>query len=202
MTLYNTNTYLSAGLLTNLNTVRSVGYPGGTSTQCPYAPITGGGIGDCSQLTLVMQGFIFAATTGTYRLAVEAPASNPTVAYVDNYFGEWSGTTAYGSYTNSNSDFRARRQRTIVGTGTQTVTTPGSHIFTFQAGQYYPVTFIFINGGGPGGYLFTLQTPDGSVITDTSAYFIPACNTGNPFTNRDRLIDINLRRGTGPLLYI
>ena len=159
---------LSTGQITNLNVVNSYG---GINCQLP-----GKARQDCSQLALVMQGFLFARQTGTHKLSIGRNGEASSQVTVDNYFGVWSGDSAY-SYNNGNADFRARRQ----GSGANFQQINGAASYQMTSGEVKPITAIFINGGGAASYQFYLYPPGGGEVTDTSSYFIPACAQGNPF---------------------
>ncbi|PIA90807.1 hypothetical protein CB0940_11227 [Cercospora beticola] len=168
VTAYNNRNFLSTGLTPDINGISS---RGGTNCNVP-----GAGFKDCTQLSLVYQGFLYAPITGTYTLSVPEGG-----VAVDNYFGVWSGPTAYASYNNGNADFIARREGDGRGGVNQN---GGSSQLRLIAGQYFPVTFIFINGGGPGSVEFRVTTPGQPTTASTAGLFIPACIGSNPFSNR------------------
>ncbi|PPJ60408.1 hypothetical protein CBER1_08006 [Cercospora berteroae] len=168
VTLYNNRNFLSTGLTPNVNGISS---RGGSNCNVP-----GAGFKDCTQLSLVYQGFLYAPITGAYTLSVPEGG-----VAVDNYFGVWSGPTAYASYNNGNANFIARRE----GDGRGGVNQNGGSVqLRLIAGQYFPVTFIFINGGGPGSVEFRVSTPGQPTTASTAGLFIPACIGNNPFSNR------------------
>lgn len=160
---------LSTGNIQNLNVVNTYG---GSSCQLPGKA----GYQDCRQLALVMQGFLFARESGSYTLSIGRNGEPSSEVTVDNYFGVWSGNSAY-QYTNDNADFRARRQ----GSGASFQQINGAATYNLASGEVKPITAIYLNGGGAGSYQFYLYPPGGSEVTDTSSYFIPACDQGNPF---------------------
>lgn len=160
---------ISSGNIQNLNVINSDG--------SSYCILPGkDGYQDCTQLTLVMQGFLFARDTGSYTLSIGRNGEESSQVTVDNYFGVWSGDSAY-SFTNDNSDFQARRQ----GSGTSFQQINGKATYQMSNGEVKPITAIFMNGGGAAAYSFYLYPPGGQEVTDTSSYFIPACDQGNPF---------------------
>lgn len=125
-----------------------------------------------------MQGFLFARETGTYALSIGRNGEPSSGNTVDNYFGVWSDEAAY-QFTNSNSDFTARR----VGLGSQFRQENGRSTYELTSGEVQPITAIYMNGGGSASYQFYLYPPGQGEVTDTSSYFIPACDQGNPFVS-------------------
>ncbi|KAM3417885.1 hypothetical protein BST61_g6105 [Cercospora zeina] len=168
VTDYNNRDFRSTGLTSDVNRISS---RGGDNCNVP-----GAGFKNCTNLSLVYQGFIYAPITGTYELSV--PEGDVAV---DNYFGVWSGTTAYADYNNNNADFIARREGDGSGDVNQN---GGSTQLDLIAGEYFPVTFIFINGGGPASVEFRVTTPNQPITASTAGLFIPACVGNNPFSNR------------------
>ncbi|USW58163.1 Putative GLEYA adhesin domain-containing protein [Septoria linicola] len=123
-----------------------------------------------------MQGFLFARDTGDYTLSIGRNGEPSSGITVDNSFGVWSDISAY-QYTNYDSDFRARRQ----GLDESFQQINGRTTYQMVSGEVKPITAIFLNGGGAASYQFYLYPPGGQEVTDTSSYFIPACDQGNPF---------------------
>lgn len=123
-----------------------------------------------------MQGFLFARDTGSYTLSIGRNGEPSSEVTVDNYFGVWSDESAY-AFTNDNADFRARRQ----GGGATFQQINGAATYEMSGGDVKPITAIYLNGGGSAAYSFYLYPPGGEEVTDTSSYFIPACEQGNPF---------------------
>lgn len=128
-----------------------------------------GTVVDYTQLTAVMQGYVYAATSGTYTFT-----TGTSGVFVDNYLGLWLGDKAYSDWTNNNADFAAVR--------TSSGSVPGTYTTTMVAGELRPITLIFINGGGPASFNFQIITPDGTVHGDTSGFFVQACGSGSAFT--------------------
>ncbi|KAF2208347.1 hypothetical protein CERZMDRAFT_87737 [Cercospora zeae-maydis SCOH1-5] len=119
------------------------------------------------------QGFLYAPITGIYELSI------PDVEVaVDNYFGVWSGPKAYADYNNNNADFIARREASGAGGEFRIVDSVQLNLI---AGEYIPVNFIFINGGGPGSVEFRVTTPNQPISASTAGLFVPACVGNNPF---------------------
>lgn len=123
--------------------------------------------GDCTRITIVLQGFFYAPQNGTYIFTVPA---------ADNFLGAWSGTTAYNNYSNSNSDFTAVRAGPVAS-----LYHGGAAAYNLTAGSFLPFTFIYANGRGPGSVDISLTLPNGTSVTDPHNIFIPACTAGNPF---------------------
>lgn len=127
---------------------------------------------DYSHITAVMQGYFYAPQTGVYTLT-----TGYSGIFVDNYLGLWSGDKAYNAWDNNNADFISIRAEED-GSDNE----PGTFVTTLTAGQLLPITLIFMNGGGGAGFHFEVYTPDESVYDDTSSFFLPPCDNGNPFT--------------------
>ena len=134
---------------------------------------------ECSQVTVTMQGFFYAATAGTYKLSIRG-----TNNFVDNLLAIWTGSKAYNKpnqrISNGNANFIATRIGAEESIG-------GETSLTLQAGEYVPITVMWMNGGGPGGFQFYVDQYDttGTLVQttqDTSQFFLPPCGgTSNPF---------------------
>lgn len=95
---------------------------------------------------------------------------------MDNYVGLWTGSAAYSNYNNNNYDWVAVRQ------DHSTIQQGGSSTYHFSQGQLIPVTIIYANGGYGGSFQFEIITPDGTTNSDTSNFWIPACQNGDLFS--------------------
>lgn len=149
--------YFSSGTVTNVNVIST-----SSSNRC-YLPGQSTSI-DCSQLTLVMKGYLYAATTGSYTIASDNS--------VDNFLGMWANGDA-SNYNNNNAGFISTRE------GNGPFDNDGaSQTYTLTAGTLMPITIIYMNGGGAGNYNLAITTPDGVTHTDTTSFFYPTCTLG------------------------
>jgi hypothetical protein len=98
--------------------------------------------------------------SGTYRLGF---SSADDIGYL------WMGPPASArTWGESNWNVRA----TFFAPSTATVSQ------SFIAGQLYPIQILLANGGGDGGMQFSIVTPTGSTVSDTTGYFLqPSCGT-------------------------
>ncbi|RYP80340.1 hypothetical protein DL769_002520 [Monosporascus sp. CRB-8-3] len=152
--------YYTNGTTQNIN-FQSQNYPSWDTMLCQLpgqaAP------SDCSQWTVVFQGYLHATQFGNYTL---------TAGSVDNALFWWTGQKAYSSYTNANVDG-----------GISYVQPPGvptSVRYDMVPGQFLPITLIFVNGAGPARNLFGVRAPDGTDYPGGVGIFVPPC-PGSPF---------------------
>lgn len=119
---------------------------------------------DCSQWTVVFQGFLYATQTGKYTIA-------PYLGE-DNAVFFWSGEKAYSSYANSNVDGGVSY--------TQPSNVPHSFAYDMVAGEFMPITFIYVNGYGPALNRVTITSPNGTTYPSDLDMFVPPC-PNSPF---------------------
>ena len=107
---------------------------------------------------MIFQGYLYAsAGAGSYSIISEAGVLDDTGLV-------WHGTEAYGSSWNyDNADYVA-----ILPSG-------GSVTLELAAGEAVPITIFYANQNGPGTSNFEIVTPDGTVNTDTTPFFVGAC---------------------------
>ncbi|EED14888.1 conserved hypothetical protein [Talaromyces stipitatus ATCC 10500] len=114
---------------------------------------------DCSQWTVVFQGYLHATQTGNYTVA-------PYLGE-DNALFFWGGEKAYRSYANNNTD------------GGVSYTQPAGlpHTFSYEmvAGEFLPITFIYANGYGPALNRLTITSPNGTTYPQDLGFFVPPC---------------------------
>ncbi|KAL4947821.1 hypothetical protein BDW69DRAFT_203992 [Aspergillus filifer] len=140
-------TYYTSGLTSTLN-FESPNWPTGPANcQLPGQSQAS----DCSQWTVVFQGFLFARLAGNYE--VYSPIASETNIWQDNAGFWWGGTKAYSTYTDSNVD----------GAATPLEVQGASNRYTYElaAGEFLPFTWIFANGQGPAANRGVLTGPDG-----------------------------------------
>ncbi|PTU23654.1 hypothetical protein P175DRAFT_0496814 [Aspergillus ochraceoroseus IBT 24754] len=125
---------------------------------------------DCSQWTVVFQGFLYAAEAGNYT--VHAPTSSESSEWQDNSGFWWGGEKAYSSYANENVDGGA--------TGNGIPGTPNSFNYPLMAGEFLPMTFIYSNGGGPAANRISITSPNGTRYPADLDLFVPPC-PNSPF---------------------
>lgn len=125
---------------------------------------------DCTQWTVVFQGFLYAIRAGDYT--VYAPTSSESSRWEDNSGFWWGGEKAYSSYTNENVDGGA--------TGHAVPGVPNSFNYTLAVGEFLPITFIWSNGQGPAANRITITSPDGTEYPDNLDLFVPPCSE-SPF---------------------
>jgi len=155
---WQSNNYVAHGTINDVNSEHTNNYPGSDYTiYLPSGPYATGG-----QVTIVNQGYFHATESGAYTFT-----TNNTM---DNGMFVWSGQNAYSGYTNQNWDYGAQRL------GQPVVTSPGSVTYHLTAGQLWPMTIMFVNGGGPGRAVISVTNPDG-ITSGTSGYFLPACDS-------------------------
>ncbi|KAK9416768.1 putative PA14 domain-containing protein [Seiridium unicorne] len=92
------------------------------------------------------KGYIFAPTTGTYKL---------TMSQVDDTVFLWFGSNAQSGWTRSNAAL-------IVNLGSDTATVD------LTAGQYLPIRIMFAQGQGKASFKLSIEAPDGSVLVDSN----------------------------------
>ncbi|KAL3481703.1 hypothetical protein BJX99DRAFT_253230 [Aspergillus californicus] len=124
--------FYTSGLTCNIN-FASPNWPSGPVVcQLPgQASAT-----DCTQWTVVFQGFLYAAVAGTYT--VHMPTLAESLNWQDNSGFWWGESEAYSSYADGNVDGRA------TGAGVPGVS--NSLGYQLVAGEFLPSTFIYSNG--------------------------------------------------------
>ncbi|KAH8666834.1 GLEYA domain-containing protein [Xylariales sp. PMI_506] len=122
----------------------------------------GGASFDASQAALLLQGFFIARQTGTYTLSSSA-------SYIDNWGYLWTGDAAYSDWSDANTGFQASR----TGAGYY----GGSTTVDMSEGDAIPLTWLWANGGGVSQSYFVVTAPDGTVTTDSTGYFVQACDS-------------------------
>jgi hypothetical protein len=111
-----------------------------------------------TQTTIAYTGYFVPPVSGTYRLGF---SSADDVAYL------WMGLPA-SARTWGESNWNVRSTYFAPST---TAISQG-----FIAGQLYPIQILIANGGGDGGMQFSIVTPTGSTVGDTTGYFLqPSC---------------------------
>ncbi|KAJ0419745.1 hypothetical protein BJY00DRAFT_313667 [Aspergillus carlsbadensis] len=153
--------FYTSGLARNIN-FESPNWPTGAPTcQLPgQASAT-----DCSQWTVVFQGFLFATVPGTYT--VHSPTGAETTRWQDNSGLWWGGSEAYSEYADGNVDGGAG--------GSAVAGVPNSVEYTLVAGEFFPITFIYSNGQGPAANRVDVTAPDGRRYPDDLDMFVPPC---------------------------
>lgn len=119
---------------------------------------------DCSQWTVVFQGYLHATQTGNYTLAPDL--------LEDNALFFWGGEKAYSSYENNNTDGGVSY--------TQPAGLPHTFAYEMVAGEFLPITFIYANGYGPALNRLTITSPNGTTYPDDLNFFVPPC-PNSPF---------------------
>ncbi|KAL4740012.1 hypothetical protein BDV11DRAFT_204620 [Aspergillus similis] len=139
--------YYTSGLARNIN-FESPSWPTGPAVcQLPgQAAQT-----DCSQWTVVFQGFLFARVAGNYT--VHSPTASESATWQDNSGFWWGGEKAYSEYTDGNVD----------GAATPLSIDPVTNYFEYvlEAGEFLPFTLIYNNGQGPAANRIDITGPDG-----------------------------------------
>lgn len=98
------------------------------------------------------KGYIFAPTTGTYKI---------TISEVDDVVFLWTGPNALSGWDRANADL-------IVGLGeTQTKTVD------VTAGRYLPIRIMFAQGQGLAKFRLSIAAPDGSALVDSDTQQSP-----------------------------
>ncbi|OKL55342.1 hypothetical protein UA08_09353 [Talaromyces atroroseus] len=118
---------------------------------------------DCSQWTVVFQGYLHATQNGNYTIA--------PVLSEDNAIFFWGGEKAYSSYKNNNTDGSV--------TYTQPSTLPHSYSYS-MAGEFMPITFIYANGYRPALNSLTITSQNGTSYPTDLDFFVPPC-PNSPF---------------------
>ncbi|KAL2825343.1 GLEYA domain-containing protein [Aspergillus cavernicola] len=158
--------FYTSGRTRNIN-FASPNWPTGAPTcQLPGQPSAT----DCSQWTVVFQGFLAAREPGTYT--VHSPTSSESANWQDNSGFWWGGEKAYDSYSDVNVDGGAS------GAGISGVT--NSVAYTLAAGEFMPFTFIYSNGQGPAANRVDVRGPAGRVYPQDLDLFVPPC-ADSPF---------------------
>ncbi|KAL4758654.1 uncharacterized protein BDW70DRAFT_152342 [Aspergillus foveolatus] len=139
--------YNTSGLARNIN-FESPNWPTGPAVcQLPgQAAQT-----DCSQWTVVFQGFLFARIAGNYT--VHSPILSESANWQDNTGFWWGGEKAYTDYTDGNVD----------GAAAPVSVDPVTNYFEYvlEAGEFLPFTLIYNNGQGPAANRIDITGPDG-----------------------------------------
>ncbi|KAL4977965.1 hypothetical protein BDW66DRAFT_131427 [Aspergillus desertorum] len=154
--------YYTSGLARNIN-FESPSWPTGPALcQLPgQASQT-----DCSQWTVVFQGFLFARVAGNYT--VHSPTASESANWQDNSGFWWGGEKAYTDYTDGNVD----------GGAPPLSIAPVTNYFEYvlEAGEFLPFTFIYSNGQGPAANRVDITGPDGVRYPDELDLFVPPCD--------------------------
>lgn len=148
--------YYTSGTTQNIN-FESENYPSYSTILCQLpgqATAT-----DCSQWTVVFQGYLYSTQYGNYTLA-------PYLGE-DNALFFWGGEKAYSGYTNDNIDGGV--------TYTQPADLPHSFSYTMVPGEFMPITFIYSNGYGPALNSLTITSPNGTSYPSDLDFFVPPC---------------------------
>ena len=105
----------------------------------------------------------------TYAMALEGYLYGPAGDYAitlstenDDYGFVWTDNQAYAGWTDDNCVI----VESIGGGYTQ------NHTFTLAAGEFLPVTILWVNVGGSGGLRFWIYPPTGGEVQDTTGYFV------------------------------
>ncbi|RDW61815.1 uncharacterized protein DSM5745_10487 [Aspergillus mulundensis] len=153
--------YLTTGLTRNIN-FESPNWPTGAALcQLPGQSAAT----DCSQWTVVFQGFMFARVPGPY--VVHSPIASETAKWQDNAGFWWGGSKAYATYTDGNVDGAA------TPLGIEGVDNYAA--YELVAGEFLPFTFIYSNGQGPAANRVDVTGPDGVVYPEDLELFVPPC---------------------------
>ncbi|KAL4817770.1 hypothetical protein BDW67DRAFT_183569 [Aspergillus spinulosporus] len=121
---------------------------------------------DCSQWTVVFQGFLFARIAGNYT--VHAPTASESPIWQDNSGFWWGGEKAYTGYMDENVD----------GGAALLSIDPKTNYFEYvlEAGEFLPFTQIYNNGWGPAANQIDITGPDGVRYPDNLDLFVPPCD--------------------------
>ncbi|KAL5051145.1 hypothetical protein BDW71DRAFT_203168 [Aspergillus fruticulosus] len=154
--------YYTSGLARNIN-FESPSWPTGPALcQLPgQASQT-----DCSQWTVVFQGFLFGRVAGNYT--VHSPTASESADWQDNSGFWWGGEKAYTDYADGNVD----------GAATPLAIEAVTNYFEYvlEAGEFLPFTFIYSNGQGPAANRVDITGPDGVTYPDELDLFVPPCD--------------------------
>ena len=120
---------------------------------------------NAANYVLVLEGYFY-GPAGDYLVTLDKST--------DDYSYLWCDTSAYANWNGSN--YYIVEANSENGNGyTQ------NHTFTLQAGQFVPMTIVWINVHLSGGVRFYITPPNGgSVITDTTGWFVQPY-TGDSF---------------------
>lgn len=150
--------FQTAGTITDIN-FSSPDWPTGPAIcQLPGQPAPL----DCSQWTVVFQGFLFARATGEYVFN--------TGPLNDNELVIWGGDVAYRDYTNDNANIVSVENPDSI---------PTSYSFSLVAGELFPLTMILANGGGPLQMHVTVDGPGDEDYPGRADLLVPACDSGS-----------------------
>ncbi|KAL6239482.1 hypothetical protein BDW75DRAFT_236392 [Aspergillus navahoensis] len=154
--------YYTSGLARNIN-FESPSWPTGPALcQLPgQASQT-----DCSQWTVVFQGFIFARVAGNYT--VHSPIATESANWQDNSGFWWGGEKAYTDYADGNVDGAA--------TPLDIPAVTNYFEYVLEAGEFLPFTFIYNNGQGPAANRVDITGPDGVRYPDELDLLVPPCD--------------------------
>ncbi|KAL4882993.1 GLEYA domain-containing protein [Aspergillus karnatakaensis] len=156
------SSYYTSGLARNIN-FESPTWPTGPAVcQLPGQSSAT----DCTQWTVVFQGFIFASVPGVYTVHSPTAADSPN--WQDNAGFWWGGEKAYSQFGDENVD-GAAVPRAISGVGNTVA-------YELVAGEFLPFTFIFANGQGPAANRVSVTTPNGRVYPEDLDVFVPPCD--------------------------
>lgn len=112
------------------------------------------------QSALLFQGFFIAKETGTYLFYSNS-------GEIDNWGYVWTGSNAYAAWTDGNENFKNHYDG-----GDTTMSTS----IQMNAGDAVPLTYLWINTGGPGRSKFRIHTPGGTELNGGDGYFVKACS--------------------------
>lgn len=111
---------------------------------------------------LLLQGFFIARETGTYTFYT-------TSGEIDNFGFLWYGSTAYAAWNDGNFNYKA------VFDGGNTVYEASVQM---TAGDAIPLTYLWLNTGGPGRSVFRFSTSGGQDVNGGDGYFVKSCSAG------------------------
>ena len=114
---------------------------------------------DAENYAVVLEGYFY-GPQGEYTVSLNTAT--------DDYGYVWTNTKAYSAWTNANADIIEHADN---GTGTQNFT------FTLTAGEFLPITIVWINVYKFGGVEFEIYPPAGGAVTDTTGYFVQPYST-------------------------
>lgn len=103
---------------------------------------------------VVFEGYFY-GPAGDYGVTLSDTAT-------DDYSFLWTNSSAYRGWTNADAEVT----ESIAGGYTQT------HYFTLAAGQFLPMTILWINVYESGSLDFVIFPPAGGEVTDTTGYFV------------------------------
>ncbi|KAL1594948.1 hypothetical protein SLS59_008499 [Nothophoma quercina] len=109
---------------------------------------------------LLFQGFFIAKETGTYLFYSSS-------GEIDNWGYVWTGSNAYAAWADGNENFKNHFDG-----GDTTMSTS----IQMNAGDAVPLTYLWINTGGPGQSKFRIRTPGGTELNGGDGYFVKACS--------------------------